>query len=455
MRLTAAGQWLVILSVLGGCLFLGGSAVTASDATASPTVAENTTLVGAMNAYSEGRAQLLNGTGDVAWEYSAGVVAVGDVSMPPSGNYLLSYTRRLNQTDIPLDEHPDKYPDRENRGDEVLTGAVIVDPATKQTVWRYEFRVPYLLNHEVHDAEVLPNGNIVIADMGRERIFIVDRQTKRIEWTWNASAFYEPPDRPRYSDWLHINDVDHIGDGRFLVSVRNANQLVVVERGAGVVEVINRDHHDSNDGNCRGPQGLQMAVENPRCGDPAILNHQHNPQWLGDGHILVADSENDRIVELVRDGGNWTIGWTDHGANGVRYDWPRDADRLPNGNTLITDTRNSRVVEVDESGAVVWAATAPPNVYEADRGPEYPAGEPYGSSGDSAPYQQPFEVVGLAHGAVQHAVPLPRWLGEWEALATLLMFLWSWLGMICWALGVVRERASNRAETDGWLEIAD
>jgi hypothetical protein len=48
-------------------------------------------------------------------------------------------------------------------------------------------------------------------------------------------------------------------------------------------------------------------------------------------------------------------------------DWPRDADRLPNGNTLITDSRNHRVLEVDPAGREVWSFTGLALPYEADR----------------------------------------------------------------------------------------
>jgi hypothetical protein len=100
---------------------------------------------------------------------------------------------------------------------------------------------------------------------------------------------------------LHINDVDVIGEDRYLVSVRNANQLLIIERGRGVVEVINEDD-DRNDASCRGSGQLRDTDgdRDVRCGDPSILDHQHNPQYLEEGAILAADSENDRVVELTK-----------------------------------------------------------------------------------------------------------------------------------------------------------
>lgn len=209
---------------------------------------------------------------------------------------------------------------------------------------------------------MLPSGNIVFADMERERISIIDLEKRDVVWSWNASQYYEAPDDPTKTDWLHINDVDRIGDGRFLVSVRNANQLVIIERGQGVVEVINEN------------------------GDEDVLNKQHSPQWLGENATLVADSDNRRVVEphWNETTGTWEVTWSVSKVDGIRFDWPRDADRLPSGNTLITDSRNNRVVEVNENGNLVASYRTSPLLYEADLAPyaELPADsvEPAGTN---------------------------------------------------------------------------
>ena len=78
----------------------------------------------------------------------------------------------------------------------------------------------------------------------------------------------------------------------------------------------------------------------------------------------MADSENDRVVEYARESeGEWRRTWELSGG----FNWPRDADRLPNGNTLITDTLNQRVLEVTPRGEVVWEYYAPWAPYDAER----------------------------------------------------------------------------------------
>lgn len=113
-------------------------------------------------------------------------------------------------------------------------------------VRQWSFPVRSYVNSEIHDATLLQSGAIAVADMERERLVVVN-QTGGIAWQWHASSYYDAPVDPTRTDWLHITDVDSIGDGQFLVSVRNANQLLIVERGTGVVSVANRDDTSAND----------------------------------------------------------------------------------------------------------------------------------------------------------------------------------------------------------------
>ena len=280
------------------------------------------------------------------------------------------------------------------------TGVRVVDPdAGPRTVSEWSYPVRTREDSEVHDAELLPSGDVLVADMEYESVFVYDRSTGDRVWTWNASRHYPAPPDPTAEDWLHVNDVDRIGEGRYLVSVRNANQLLVLERGSGVVEVINEDR------------------------DPDVLNRQHNPQWLEPGRVLVADSENDRVVELHRNEttGEWVVAWTLAGAGGIAFDWPRDADRLPNGNTVVTDSRNDRVVVVDGNGSLVRSYATAPLPYEAD---VLPYGERAGVNDDAAtanggtrgPGPREVPVLTSLLAAMHHVVPIPYWVSELHLL---------------------------------------
>lgn len=64
------------------------------------------------------------------------------------------------------------------------------------------------------------------------------------------------------------------------------------------------------------------------------------------------------------DDGNWTRTWS---VGSETLNWPRDADRLPNGNTLVTDTLNHRVLEITPTGEVVWEFYATWDPYDSER----------------------------------------------------------------------------------------
>ncbi|MFB6282228.1 MAG: hypothetical protein ABEH40_09425 [Haloferacaceae archaeon] len=389
-------------AVLGPALApdAGAAASPGAPASASPSApadASPATLVGVqgVGSYTEGGyVARLNGTREVWREGGADVYF--DATRLDNGSVVVAATsggsRACGAYDAPC----------------ARTGYRVVDPGpTPRVAGEWTFPVRTATNSEVHDVEPLPGGGYALTDMDRERVLVVEGG--EVVWQWRADRRYDAPDDPTRTDWLHINDVDRIGPGRFLVSVRNANQLVVLERGTGVVEVINGE------------------VGGDGRGDPSVIRHQHNPQWLGDGAVLVADSENHRVVELHRTAdGDWEPAWVLTGAGGTRFDWPRDADRLPNGHTLITDTRNARLVEVTESGRVVRSKrfdyrTLP---YEADR---LPAGEPvggprYATGRADAPAGDRTSVPGLtpALRLLTAAVRLPRWFAEPHLLAVLL-----------------------------------
>ncbi|MFB6103329.1 MAG: hypothetical protein ABEJ73_12305 [Haloplanus sp.] len=397
------GDALVVL----GCLcflatvVLGATLSPVGTTGASSADGTRDTLLGVqgVGSYHEGGSvRLLNGH-EERWRESSAPVYF-DVTRLDNGSVLAGYM---------ADGYEDcgPYPATCHR-----TGFRIIDPQpSPEVVYEWSFPVRTRVASEVHDVEPLPDGGFVLADMEHERVVIVENGD--IAWQWNASTRYDAPADPTKVDWLHINDVDRIGTGRFLVSVRNANQLLVLERGAGVVEVINADRDDATD-------------DDGRVGDPSVLYHQHNPQWLGDGAVLVADSENHRVVELHRtENGTWDPAWVLRGAGGQKFDWPRDADRLPNGNTLITDTRNARLVEVNESGRVVWEYQLDYRAlpYEADR---LPTGEPVGAptygDADTTDVETGSRVPVLTPllRLVSAAVRLPRWVAEIHLLTTFL-----------------------------------
>ena len=428
-QLGAALIFVAIVSVLGS---LAVSAATAPDVgigSANNTTEQGRTLVGMQVA---GQVTLFDRGGEPIWTEGSENVDYFDVTMLDNGTVLTGFLVEGQQS-------CGQYESPCSR-----TGFRIIDPEPEpRIISEWSFPVRTKLNSEVHDANLLPSGEILLTDMDNERIFTV-APNGTVTWQWNGSQYYDAPPDPTQTDWLHINDVDRIGPERYMVSVRNANQLVVVERGQGVTDVINEDETRSNDANCKANNGLADYSNDSGgdvlCGDPEVMNHQHNPQYLGPGTVLVADSENDRVVELHERNGSWEVAWGVDSANGVGFDWPRDADRLPNGNTLITDTRNNRIIEVTPEGETVWSTETGIWPYDAER---LPYNELLGTdrlprmngTGDAPGVSEnTLPLLGRAHAGLSYAVPLPVWFQPWHIGVVIIAAVLSVIGgVLVWS----------------------
>jgi hypothetical protein len=417
-RTRGIGVLLAAVVVLVGTLAVG--AATAPQIGGADSAGPTETLVGSQGGddgyHADGNVFLLEGKERVWNEDSAD--SYFDVTGRDDGTVLAAFMRDGYESGC------GPYPEPCAK-----TGFRIVDPDADggpAVIEEYAFPVRSKTDSEVHDVEELAPGEFLVADMDRERLVVVEDGEEA--WTWNASSFYDPPEDPTRRDWLHINDVDAVDDGRYLVSVRNANQLLVVERGQGVVEIINEDDGGS-DGSCQVLDDELVDSDGDgdiRCGDPAILDHQHNPQWLDEGAVLVADSGNDRIVELHRNEttGEWKPAWTLERAERLALQWPRDADRLANGHTLVTDTRNSRLLEVAPNGTVVWSHRTPGIPYEAERLPdgERVGGERYG--GGAADPGRDVPLLSAGRVVIHSLYPAtPYWFVERHVAGVLVALL--------------------------------
>ncbi|MEF8853799.1 MAG: aryl-sulfate sulfotransferase [Haloarculaceae archaeon] len=225
------------------------------------------------------------------------------------------------------------------------------DPGTGQRVWTEQVGTD-----DTHDVDLVNGDELLVADMRNydaeadrndDRVFVYNRTRDAVVWEFRFERVYDRADGGDYTDdWTHVNDVDKVGDGEFMVSPRNMDQVLLVNRSTKEIEwALGEDDNHST------------------------LYEQHNPTYLegenGTPTVLVADSENDRVVEYARTNGTWERTWV-LGVGG-NMNWPRDADRLPNGNTLVVDSLNHRAIEVTPTGEVVWEYYVSWGTYDAER----------------------------------------------------------------------------------------
>src|SRR2546425_1360563 len=84
---------------------------------------------------------------------------------------------------------------------------------------------------------------------------------------------------------------------------------------------------------------------------PNQLNNPNSAELLLNGNILIADENNNRAIEVTHNTpSNIVATFTVQGtASGMAF-----ASRLANGDTLLTDSNNARIVEVNTNDQVVW-----------------------------------------------------------------------------------------------------
>lgn len=291
-----------------------------------------------------------------------------------------------------------------------------------------------------HDTDRINDTHLAVADIYLDRVFIVNTTSKRITWSWaparDALEQFAPSHTggPYPLDWTHMNDIEVLEDGRFMASLRNNDRVIFLDPQRSPSEALDEE--------------WTIGAED----ETDILYEQHNPDYIPpkqDGPaVLIADSENNRVVEYQRENGAWNRTWT---WSDGRAQWIRDADRLPNGNTLIADSNGNRVFEVDRQGEIVWQSeTAFP--YEAERfetGDESAGGPSVPSANSPTQNRGTIEQVwvgvkdvlaGPAFSAIHYVAPY--WMGTVE-LAALIVFGVSVLG---WVLAeswwVIRSRLS-------------
>lgn len=173
-------------------------------------------------------------------------------------------------------------------------------------------------------------------------MYVYDAEKDDIVWEYDFRKHF-PSTAGEDDDYTHLNDVDLVKNGSaILASPRNFDRVMLINRSTKETEWVLGEEDNYN-----------------------IINRQHNPALLSTDPptVLVADSENDRVVEYRKDGERWVQTWEYNDS----LNWPRDADRLPNGNTLIVDTRGDRILEVTPQKEVVWERDVPRMPYDVER----------------------------------------------------------------------------------------
>jgi Arylsulfotransferase (ASST) len=163
------------------------------------------------------------------------------------------------------------------------------------------------------------------------------------------------PDYMQRREWTHANSIEYTDSDpvshqeAYLISFRTTSTIMLVARETGRIIWS--------------------------YGEDWVLNQQHDPTLLPNGHVLVFDNGQylrgmvsaSRALEIdpLTDEVVWT--YQGYGIAGSTFYSPitGGAQRLPNGNTLITLGTKGQLVEVTSDGDIVWD-------YRVAWGPEDP-----------------------------------------------------------------------------------
>jgi hypothetical protein len=194
----------------------------------------------------------------------------------------------------------------------------------------------------IHDVEMMPDGNIAGCSATTNELAVINYTTKEIEWKWRPididwSCVNSEWDQYHYynmedemDDWAHTNDVDFKDYGNWtgcLISNRQFNIILEIN----YTSAKTKDEASAED----------IVWYYGDYGETHVLNHQHDPNYLSNGNVMIADSDNHRVIEV-----NYTtkkVEWSFDDGLG----WCREADEMSDGRILIGDDDEVLIVDKD------------------------------------------------------------------------------------------------------------
>jgi PQQ-like domain len=250
-------------------------------------------------AQDNGRVAIINAKGQVEWEVPCKHNS-HDIALLPGGNFLL-HTGPATVTEMTPD---------------------------KKIVWQYEAKRKegYSGRVEVHAFQRLANGLTMVAESGNGRLVEVDKTGKIV-----------------HQIALTLDKRDPHRETRLVRKLDNGHYLVCHEIDGKVVWSYALDLAGRPRSPGHGPEGHGTEV--------------FGALRLPNGNTLIAGGNNNRVIEVDKDGKTvWSIGHDE--LAGIRLAWVTTLQLLPNGNLIVGNCHagpdNPQLFEVTRDKKVVW-----------------------------------------------------------------------------------------------------
>lgn len=203
-----------------------------------------------------------------------------------------------------------------------------------------------------HDVDRLENGNTIYArtwvEKGKDLVVEVDEYGQKV-WSYDGISHF---DKHPFSDidqggWAHTNSVERLSNGNTLVSLRNFQMVVELDKQKNIVwkqlfdcemayEKWNIDHSGSPTGcNPHGPE----------------IDYEQNTLIIALRMGSRRSQEPDNVYFIDRTAGHVVREWSGEKSRRIR-----DIDLLSNSNLLIQD--NNKLIELNATGEIVWQLRA-------------------------------------------------------------------------------------------------
>jgi HEAT repeat protein len=189
------------------------------------------------------------------------------------------------------------------------------------------------------DAQVLPNEHVLVAENRGMQVTERDRKgqvlwRKQIAWPINCQRL--PTGNTFIACRHQLVEVDRSGKEVFAIQRPGQDVLCAYKLRDGQIVCL------TSNGQCLRMDTSGKVVKSFVAG-PSIYGS--GLDVLPNGHVLVAQFANNRVVEFDADGQTvWDAAITN----------PTGVNRLPNGHTLVACQNMQRVFELDRKGKTVW-----------------------------------------------------------------------------------------------------
>lgn len=231
---------------------------------------------------------------------------------------------------------------KESNGDLLITdggnwdrsGAKVVEMNSRgKVVWEYTGGLVF-----PHAAYPAGKNDILISDTSNDRVIEINRKGKTVWNTDNLGGGRGYLGAGRLSNGarlLYPNDAVPMANGRILISSRFTNTVYEINKSGKVIWSCGR-----------------------------FMFRQHNPRLLPNGNLMVADSDNARVL-IINHACNkilFDYGGTDN-TGSPNIIWPRSFQLYPGGNYVIGDSLHNRIIEINPHKHIVRQWTGLPEPF--------------------------------------------------------------------------------------------